>query len=210
MKSGALLLLLSSFFLALTGCNQAQGNNHEEKVDYEETKKMVVDIIKSEDGKKAFQEVLADPKMREQFVLDDQLVTNTIEKNFTTDKSKSFWQKNFSDPKFASAYAKSLKGEHEQLLKDLMKDPAYRKQILGLMQDPQLSSEYLKVLQSQKYRESVQKVMLETMDSPLFKVKMQDIIVKAAEEMPASKPKGGGAQQGGGQAAGGQSGGGGQ
>ncbi|PLT31366.1 spore germination lipoprotein GerD [Peribacillus deserti] len=189
MRSGALILLLSAFFLTLSGCNLAGGSNHEEKVDYEETKKMVMDIIKSEDGKKAFQEVLKDPKIREQFVLDDPLVTNTIQTNLTSDKSKTFWQKNLSDPKFASTYAKSLKSEHEKLLKDLMKDPAYQKQIISLMQDPQLSSSYLKVLQSQQYRDTVQKVMLETMDSPLFKAKMQDTIIKAAEEMPASKAK---------------------
>ncbi|WP_035322386.1 spore germination lipoprotein GerD [Peribacillus kribbensis] len=207
MRYGALLLLISSFFLALAGCNQNQGTHQAEKVDYEETKKMVVDIIKSEDGKKAFQQVLTDPKMREQFVLDDKLVTSTIEKNLTTDQGKSFWEKNFKDPKFASAYAKSLKGEHEQLLKDLMKDPGYRQQILGLMKDPQLEDEYLKVLQSQKYRDSIKKLMLETMESPLFQVRMQDIFIKAAQEIPSSKQKSGGGQQSGSQGGGGQGGG---
>ncbi|WP_409296481.1 spore germination lipoprotein GerD [Peribacillus sp. SCS-26] len=189
MKYGTLLLLIS-LVLSMAGCSQKQAEAGE-KVDYEETKKMVVDIIKSEDGKKALQEVLGDPKIREQFVLNDKIVSDTIEKNLTSDKSKAFWEKNMKDPKFAAAYAQGLKDEHKKLLKDLMKDPAYRQQVLGLLQDPQLQAEYAKVLQSQKNRAEIKKIMLETMESPLFKVKMQEILVKAAEEMPASKTKGG-------------------
>ena len=34
----------------------------EGKIDYEQTKKMVVDILKTDDGKKAIQELMADDK----------------------------------------------------------------------------------------------------------------------------------------------------
>ena len=37
--------------------------------DYEETKKMVVDILKTDDGKKAIQQVMSDEKMKSELIM---------------------------------------------------------------------------------------------------------------------------------------------
>lgn len=193
-------LLISMFFI-ITGCagNEASGG----EIDYEQTKKMVVDILKTDDGKKALQEVMADEKMQQKLVMDQKVVTETIEKTLTSEKGTEFWKKSFEDPKFAESIAKSMKKENEKLLKDLMKDPEYRGMMIETLKDPELEKELTTILKSKEYREHLQKVITETFESPLFKVKMQAILVKAAEEMKGSEAKEGGEEKGGEESGGG-------
>jgi spore germination protein D len=189
------LLLLTFLLLVLTGCTGSQDTGGE--IDYEQTKKMVVDILKTDDGKKAIQEVMADEKMQEKLVMDQKVVTETIEKTLTSKKGAEFWKKNFEDPKFAESIAKSMKKENETLLKDLMKDPEYRGMMIEVLKDPELEKELTTILKSKEYREHLQKVITETFESPLFKVKMQAILIKAAEEMKGSESKDGEDKSGG-------------
>jgi spore germination protein D len=193
------LLLLAVMGITLSGCTAAEDSGGE--LDYEQTKKMVVDILKTDDGKKAIQEVMTDDKMKETLVMDQKVVSDTIVTTLTSEKGASFWKKNFDDPKFAEAIAKSMQKENEALLKNLMKDPEYRGMMIEVLKDPELEKELTNVLKSKEYRAHLQKVMTETFESPLFKVKMQNILIKAAEEMKVSEEKssdGGGSEDSGG------------
>jgi spore germination protein D len=202
MLKGKKLLLLILMIIVLSGCTGTKDSGGE--LDYEQTKKMVVDILKTDDGKKAIQEVMSDEKMQEKLVMDQKVVTDTIEKTLTSDKGADFWKKNFEDPKFAESIAKSMKKENEALLKDLMKDPEYRGMMVEVLKDPELEKELTTVLKSKEYREHLQKVVTETFESPLFKVKMQAILIKAAEEIKSDESKSGdGGKSGGGSGGGG-------
>ena len=190
MKKMMKFVLPAAFLLLAAGCAPTETGGGE--VDYEETKKMVVDILKTDDGKKAIQEVMGDDGMKEKLIMDQPVVTDTIEKTLTSEKGMDFWKKSFEDPKFAESIAKSMKKENETLLKNLMKDPEYKGMMIEVMKDPELEKELTTVLKSKEYREHLQKVMSETFESPLFKAKLQALIVKAAEELPTQKPEGGG------------------
>ncbi|MCS0790899.1 spore germination lipoprotein GerD [Cytobacillus firmus] len=207
-KKFRLLLPLALVFF-ISGCGQGETGNGQ--MDYEQTKKMVVDILKTDEGKKALEELMADEKMQQKMVMDQKVVADTIEKTLTSDKGTEFWKKSFDDPKFAESMAKSMQKENEQLLKDLMKDPEYRGMMIEVLKDPELEKEVTDVLKSKEYREHIQKVMTETFESPLFKAKIQDILLKAAEETKTGGQQGGGESggEGGGQGAD-QGGGGGQ
>jgi spore germination protein D len=196
MLKGKKLLLLTFMIVALSGCTGTEESGGE--LDYEQTKKMVVDILKTDDGKNAIQEVMSDEKMQEKLVMDQKVVTATIEKTLTSEKGADFWKKNFEDPKFAESIAKSMKKENETLLKDLMKDPEYRGMMIEVLKDPELEKELTTILKSKEYREHVQKVVTETFESPLFKAKMQAILIKAAEEIKGSEEKSGGGDSSGG------------
>lgn len=200
MKKMMKFVLPAAFLLLAAGCAPTETGGGQ--VDYEETKKMVVDILKTDDGKKAIQEVMGDDGMKEKLIMDQPVVTDTIEKTLTSEKGMDFWKKSFEDPKFAESVAKSMKKENEQLLKNLMKDPEYKGMMIEVMKDPELEKELTTVLKSKEYREHLQKVMTETFESPLFKAKLQALIVKAAEEIPTQKPEGGN-EGGGGQSSGG-------
>ncbi len=204
MKMMMKFVLPATFLLLAAGCAPTESGGGQ--VDYEETKKMVVDILKTDDGKKAIQEVMGDDGMKEKLIMDQPVVTDTIEKTLTSDKGMDFWKKSFEDPKFAESVAKSMKKENEQLLKNLMKDPEYKGMMIETMKDPELEKELTTLLKSKEYREHLQKVMTETFESPLFKAKLQALIVKAAEEIPTQKPEGGDQGGGGGESGGGGSG----
>ncbi|WP_175986386.1 spore germination lipoprotein GerD [Bacillus sp. Marseille-Q1617] len=189
MKRYSFLFLLTVVLLTACGGGGETGGS---KMDYEETKKMVVDILKTDDGKKAIQEVMKDEKMKSELIMDQGVVKDTISKTLTSDKGTEFWKKAIEDPKFAESMAKSMKDGNEKLLKDLMKDPEYQGMMMDLMKDPEFQKEMTEALKSKEYREHLQKVVLETFESPLFKAKIQDILLKAAEEAGGGKEEGGG------------------
>lgn len=178
-KMTPLLLLL--IFL-INGCAPAetQGNG---QADYEGTKKMVIDILKTDDGKKAIEEVLTDEKTKAKLVMDEAVVKETIKGSLTSKEAEEFWKKTFEDPKFAETFAKSMQKEHEKLIKSLMKDPDYQAMMIDILKNPELEKQLTDALKSQKSREQMKTVMIETIESPLFKAKMQELLIKGAEEL---------------------------
>lgn len=188
--------LLFLCLLLVAGCapNEAQGNT---QPDYEATKKMVIDILKTDEGKKAVQDIMTDDKMKEILVMDQATVQKAIKDNFTSKEGEKFWKKQFEDPKFVEAYAKSLRKEHEKVLKELMKDPDYQKLLMDVLKDPELEKKLVEVMKSKEYRDHLQKVISETLESPLYKAKIQDLLLKAAEEAGAGKKKEEGGGEGG-------------
>jgi spore germination protein D len=183
------LLLPFSFLFFIAACadTAAQGG----QIDYEATKKMVVDILKTDDGKKALQEVMADDKIKQQLIMDQAVVKDAIEQTLTSEKGMEFWKKAFADPKFSEGMAKSMKTENETLLKNLMNDPEYRGMMIEVLKDPELEKELTSLLKSKQYREHMQQIMNETFESPLFKAKIQDLLIKAAGEVKTGKQGGG-------------------
>lgn len=183
------MLLLLPIMVFLTSCasNDASSGG---QIDYEETKKMVVDILKTDDGKKAIQDVMSSDSMKEKLVMDQKVVSDTIQQTLTSDKAKQYWKETFSDPKFAQSISKNLKSENKKLLKELMNDPEYRGMMIEVFKEPEIQKELADALKSKEYREHLQKVITETVDSPLFKAKIQELLLKAAEEAN-SKSSGG-------------------
>lgn len=160
------------------------------QMDYDQTKKMVVDILKTDDGKKAIQDVMSDDKMKEKLVMDQKVVSDTIQQTLTSEKAVDFWKKTFSDAKFTESVAKNMRTENEKLLKDLMNDPEYRAMMVQVFKEPEIQKEMADALKNKDYRAHLQGVISETMESPLFKAKMEDILIKAASEMNKSKSSG--------------------
>ena len=52
--------------LIITGCAPQQETPKE--IDYDQTKKMVVDILKTDEGKKAIQDVMSDEQLRQELI----------------------------------------------------------------------------------------------------------------------------------------------
>nr|WP_153738470.1 spore germination lipoprotein GerD [Aquibacillus halophilus] len=189
--------LISFSLLILSSC-AGNGGTNGEQANYDETKKMVTDILKTDEGKKAITDVLADEEMQKTFVIESKTVEESVSKTLTSEEGKEFWKKMFEDPKFVESFAKTIQTQQEDVIKGLMSDSEYQKKMLELFQNPEMEEQMLTVITSQKFREHLEKTIQETMDSPLFKAKMTDIILKAAEEMkPAGESGGGGGEEGG-------------
>jgi spore germination protein D len=180
------ILLLLLIMVFLTSCGATDSSNGGQ-IDYEQTKKMVVDILKTDDGKKAIQELMADESMKEKLVMDQKVVSDTIEQTLTTEKAVDFWKKAFSDPKFAASVAKNIRSENEKLLKDLMNDPEYRGMMIEVFKEPEMQKELADALKSKEYREHLKEVITETLESPLYKAKIEESLLKAAEEMKSDE-----------------------
>ena len=75
-----------------------------------------------------------------------------------------------------------MQKENEQLLKNLMNDPEYRGKMIEILKDPELGKEVTNLLKSNEYRDHVKQVVTETLESPLYQTKIQELLLKAAEE----------------------------
>ena len=178
--------LLTSLFIICSGCS---GTNTTEEMDYEKTKKMVVDILKTDDGKKAITDLLSDESVKSELIMNQDIVKKTVEETLTSDKGKQFWEKAFKDPKFTAAYAKALKTEHKRLMKELTKDAAYRAMITEIMKEPDLQKEFTKLLKTNEMRKIYKDLIIETGESPLVEAKMEDLLQKAATKAAEKSQK---------------------
>lgn len=186
MKKWLLLLLYASLSLLIfTSCAPAEQET--ERMDYDQTKKMVVDILKTDEGKKAIEQVMNEEEVKQKLIMDQAIVKDTIQNTLTSEKGSEFWKKIFEDPKFAESFAKSLQKEQENVIKSLMKDPDFQKSLIEVLQNPEMERQVLTVLKSQEYRDHLQKIMTETFESPLYKAKIQDLLLKAAAEVDQGK-----------------------
>lgn len=178
-------LLILAIALLLSSCSGSESSG--EKLDYEQTKKMIVDILKTDEGKKAIKEILSEQEIIQDVIMDQALVKKTIQETLNSEKGAKFWKKSFEDPKFVESVAQSMKKEHEKLIKELMKDPEYQGMMIDLLKDPSLKADIAQSLKSKDFREHLREVVTETLESPLYKAKIQEILLKASEETESGK-----------------------
>lgn len=175
------------FVLTLTACGGT--NSTAKEADYDTTKKMVVDILQTDEGKKAVAELVADEKLKKHLVMDSDTVKDAISKAMSPEQSQKVWQKLFEDPKFVANYAKSMDQPMKQMMKELMKDPDFQKQALELLQNPQVNKQMLQVMKSQDFRSHLKKTVLETLESPLFQAKIQKKLLEDVNKQQDQKEK---------------------
>ncbi|MEY8351005.1 spore germination lipoprotein GerD [Bacillus cereus] len=195
MKRMLLILVSSLLFIILTAC--AQGKEAKAELDYDQTKKMIIDILKTDQGKKAIQDVLTDEKMKQALILDETVVKKTIEDAMVSEKGQQLWEKLFKDPEFSTKFAKGIEKEQTALMKTLLKDPEYQAGVIEIMKNPEVEKIMLQTMKSKEYRQYLQQVLTETAENPLFQTKMIDIISKGIEK--AEKSGGSEKQEGGGE-----------
>src|SRR5690625_3541649 len=113
----AILLGLFGIFI-LTGCLNESTSKKE--LDYDQTKKMVVDILQTDEGKKVLQEIIADDKMKQHLIIESDVVQQSITEMFDSKASLNMWSQLFEDPAFVETYQKSMAEEQKKLFKSLM------------------------------------------------------------------------------------------
>src|SRR5690606_6722621 len=75
--------------LLLVACGGGGGGNASgNESDYDQTKKMVVDILKTDDGKKALVETLSDEKLKQELVINSEEVQKAINETLVSDEGK--------------------------------------------------------------------------------------------------------------------------
>lgn len=174
MRVNLWLVMITTCFVLLISCS----NNTEptKELDYDATKKMIVDILQTEDGKKALSEVLNDDTMKQRLVIDSDTMRDALKKQLLAEEGKEVWAQYFKDPDFVESFASSLEKEHIDMLKRAMNDPAFQKQMIETFQDPALSEHYLTILKSQAFREHLEKLIEQSLNTPSFQGKIKKMI----------------------------------
>ncbi|MBM7634623.1 spore germination lipoprotein GerD [Geomicrobium sediminis] len=166
------ILIVFTMALLLTGCAAYQG---EAQADYDETKRMVADVIKTEEGKQALREVLTEEEFQTSLVMEQSFVQDTIHDTLTSEEGKAFWGQLIDDPKFGVKVADSMQTKNEEVLKRLMKDPDYQTMMMEVMHDPEMEQATLELMKSKEFREQIMTVIEESMQNPRFQASLQKI-----------------------------------
>lgn len=180
----------------LTACGsepQASSNNGNA---YKDTKSMVLDILKTEDGRKAIQEATIQENSRLQLLSagDTQQLQLAVKDVLVDTQNTQFLQKMIADPRFAGQFAKAIEKDTKQIYKDLLNDPEYQKQMMSAMKSPDYQTILMDTMKSTPYRTQMKAVIQESLQSPLFRLELMDLMKKVLQE--ESMPKEGQSQQG--------------
>ncbi|MDR6885314.1 spore germination lipoprotein GerD [Bacillus sp. 3255] len=206
--SPMMVLPLIAIALLLSSCgtdNSSQGQS--QGMTYKEQKTMILDILKSEDGKKAISAAnrsimngdvgangVAGQSQIKLLSANESLQLQMAVKDVLTAKENNmFLTDMMKDPKFAGDFAKAIQKETKQMFKELLKDPEYQKSLVDVMKNPDYEKMMLDVMKTAAYRQQMMTVMEESIQSPLFRAHMVDLLKAAIaqqskpEQMPTAK-----------------------
>lgn len=182
-----LIGLLSFFFL--TSCNSSFGADQQGGGDYTKVKEITLDVLQTEEGKKALMSLMTDPEIQQKMITTKEDLSKVLSKSISDQTTKKDWLKLFSEEQVANQILKATENQQKQLLKTLMKDPEYQKMILDVIKDPQFTQHLVELMNGPTYRKEVMKVVEETIKTPSFQKKVQKLLQQANKE-------GGGEEQG--------------
>ena len=173
MKKMCCSFLYCFYFLPDAACGS---NRHQH---YDEMKKMMTDALQTEDGKKALRQMLTDPEFRELLVLEQPEVKKSIEDTLLSKKGEDFWKKAFEDPKFTESIAKSMKEQQQDIMKNLMEDASFQKEMEDFFGQPDMQKQMETIMNSATMKKQYGKAIEDTINSPLLQTKWQELIMKA-------------------------------
>lgn len=179
MRKWLFILLL----LVLVGCSE----NKTSTLSYEEIKKITLDTLQTEDGKKAMQQLLTDPAFKQQLVLEQEEVQTSIETTLLSEDARAFWKELFEDPKFQESYAKSLEQQHKKILQQLLNDANTQKQLVQFFGQPEMQKQLETLLKGSTLRKQMEEVVMETIENPLLQTKWQNLIKKSGQVTEAKE-----------------------
>jgi len=191
----ALPIILAMLVSVLASCgSEPSGGGASQGTSYKDMKSMVIDILKTEDAQKALQESTIQQTGNSGFssrimsVQDQEQVRLAVKETLVSPDYHKVIEKLMTDPRFAGEFAKAVNKQNKQLHKDLMKDPAYQRDLIQVMKNPEMDKMILDVLGSTQYRKQVATIMQESMQSPLYRLEILDLLKKAVQEELRPKP----------------------
>lgn len=206
-KKNALSTLALGIF-AIVGCG-ASGAGADASAatqpDYGATKTMVLDILHSQEGKTALQDVMKDPTFKQQMVVSEADISKAVTASIESKKTQSFLSDQAKDPKFAAAMSKAVQPQLISTTKQLMKDPEYQKDMLVLLKSPDFTKFLQDLMNSPDGRKQIMAVMTEALDTPSFRMKFEQSLKQAVSDTMKSSGGGGGGGGGKKQSGGGKS-----
>ncbi|SEU31019.1 spore germination lipoprotein GerD [Paenibacillus sp. NFR01] len=217
--------LALSLALTLTACGSDQSGSSSGQPSYKEMKTMVVDILKSDDGKKAIEEALTTPSsgsegggssgisMKMMPLQTSEQIRTAVKDTLTAPEYQKEIEKIMTDPTFAGDFAKAINKESKELHLQLIKDPSYQKSVEEIMKSPEMMTMFLNLMKTSDYRKQSMTIMQDAMQNPLFRMEVLDLlktvvqdelqpkVQKKGEDKQGQGEGGGGGDSGGGDSA---------
>ncbi|MCE3203387.1 spore germination lipoprotein GerD [Paenibacillus sonchi] len=198
--------LVLSMVMALTACGSEQSGSSSGQVSYKEMKTMVVDILKSEEGKKAVEEALSTPSsgsegtstsglsMKMMPLQTTEQIRVAVKDTITAPEYQKEIEKIMTDPKFAGDFAKAVNSQSKELHLQLIKDPTYQKSVAEIMKSPEMMKMFLDLTKTSDYRKQSMTIMQEAMQNPLFRMEVLDLLKTVVQDelQPKVEKKGAG------------------
>jgi spore germination protein D len=189
----ATIVLISTITACGSGKKEGRSQAAEAQPDYNQTKSMVLDILHTKEGMLALRDIMRDPSFKHSLAVNEQDIAQALNKSLTDGPNHQLIEAQMKDPKFAAALVKSTKQEHTELLKTLVKDPEYQKELINILQDPQYTKFQLSLLRTPTARQEIMKVMTEALQNPEFKMtfinSVRESLGPAAITQMQSSPK---------------------
>jgi len=198
-------LLAASLLLA--SCGQESGSSGGNQMSYKEVKSMVIDILGSEEAQKAMEKASSAQygestlQMKSMTPSDQAQVRLVVKDVLTSPEYSTVLEKIMRDPKFAGEFAKAVSKDNKQIHKDLMKDPAYQKELVDMFKTPEMTKILTDSMKNPDVRKVIMGSVTEQMQNPIFKMEIMKLLQSVVKEELTPKEE---SKQGGGK--GGQSG----
>ncbi|MBB3114324.1 spore germination protein D [Paenibacillus phyllosphaerae] len=175
----------------LSGCGSEPAPSSE-PLSYKDMKSMVIDILKTEDAQKALQESASalngSDGTKLLSVQDQEQVRLAVKDTLVSPDYHQVIEQLMTDPRFAGEFAKAINKENKQIYKDLIKDPTYQADLIKVMKNPEMDKMILEVLGSTQYRKQVATIMQESLQSPIYRLEILDLLKTAVKEELKVKP----------------------
>lgn len=183
----ALLAAVSAVSMLLASCG-AESSGGSQQPSYKDMKSMVIDILKTEDAQKALQESSQQMSgyngsaSKLLSVQDQEQVRLAVKDVLVSPDYSKVLKTMMTDVRFAGEFAKAVNKENKDIHKELLKDPSYQEQLIKVMKNPEMDKMILDVLQSTQYKKQVMSLMQESMQNPLFRLEVLELMKKAVQE----------------------------
>ncbi|CAM4254485.1 spore germination lipoprotein GerD [Paenibacillus alkaliterrae] len=185
--------VITAMAILLTSCG-AEPTGGNEQVSYKDLKSMVIDILKTEDAQKALQESSQNMSgysgqvSKLLSIQDQEEVRLAVKDVLVSPDYDKVIKKLMTDIRFAGEFAKSVNKQNKEIHKELLKDPVYQADLVKVLKNPEMDKMILEVLKSTQYRKEVMSLMQESMQNPLFRLEVLDLLKKAVQEQLEPKP----------------------
>ncbi|OEH86366.1 hypothetical protein BHU72_14185 [Desulfuribacillus stibiiarsenatis] len=201
-KSMKIGLALSIITVFLYGCSPAQ-RPEDSKQNYQDTKQMVVDSLGSKEGREAIKNLLKDPEIKKEIIIEDADVKSAVAESILDPKNRKVLESALKDPKFAADFAKNVQEQHKELLKNLMLDPDYRELMIQVFSEPDFQKMLTEQLKGSAMRKQMQEAAKEAFLTPAARLELMEMLRKIQKEELEIQIKedaggGGGEEEGGG------------
>ncbi len=179
----------------LSACSGAQGQ--QQGLDYKETKSMVIDILKTEEAKKAIEEATKNKEQGQDKIMQmlsspqGQQIQLAVKDVLTDPNYPKHLETLMKDPKFAGEFAKAVQKENKEIHKALMKDPEYQTLLIDVMKSPDFEKIITDVMKGKEYRQQAMSIMQDALQNPLFRVELMELMKKVIEEQAKSEGESG-------------------